>query len=136
MNMSTEHKDPLYYAKRELDAAERAIERMTQAMSIEELEDEWKAFLNTIEKCWIKTERVCQHVKNKFQPWQGNYTNERKNDPLLRYIKHARNSDQHTIQEVFEKKDASSSMYPESRIKRTLFGVHSQVFQEELVSGH
>ncbi len=26
--------------------------------------------------------------------------------------------------------------YPESRIKRTLFGVHSQVVQEQPVSGH
>ena len=26
--------------------------------------------------------------------------------------------------------------YPENRIKRTLFGVHSQVFQKEPVSGH
>ena len=26
--------------------------------------------------------------------------------------------------------------HPESRIKRTLFGVYSQVFQEEVVSGH
>ena len=26
--------------------------------------------------------------------------------------------------------------YPESRIKRTLFGIHSQVLQEQPVSGH
>ena len=111
--MSTELKEPLHHAKRELIAAEKAIERMTKSDSIEDLEDEWKNYLNAIEKCWVKTERSCQHVRNKFQPWQGNFAKERKKDPLLKYIKHARNSDQHTIQESMEKKDASSSMYVE-----------------------
>ena len=111
--MSKEPKEPLYHAKRELIAAEKAIERMTKSDSIEDLEDEWKNYLNAIEKCWVKTERSCQHVRNKFQPWQGNFAKERKKDPLLKYIKHARNSDQHTIQEGMEKKDASSSMYVE-----------------------
>jgi len=111
--MSTEPKEPLYHAKRELIAAEKAIERMTKSGSIEDLEDEWKNYLNAIEKCWVKTERACQHVRNKFQPWQGNFAKERKKDPLLKYIKHARNSDQHTIQEGMENKDASSSMYVE-----------------------
>ena len=111
--MSTESKEPLHHAKRELRAAEKAIERMTKSSSIEDLEDEWKIFLNSIEKCWVKTERSCQNVRNKFQPWQGKFTKERKKDPLLRYIKHARNSDQHTIQEGMEKKDASRSMYVE-----------------------
>lgn len=111
--MRTEQKEPLYHAKRELAAAEKAIERMTKAESIDDLEDEWKVYLNSIEKCWVKTERACQHVRNKFQPWQGEFSNERKKDALLRYIKHARNSDQHSIQEAMQKKEASSSMYVE-----------------------
>ncbi len=103
-------KKPLYHAKRELLASEKAIERMSQAKSFEDLEDEWKIYLNSIEKCWVKVERACQHVRNKFQPWQGTFARQRKKDPLLRYIKHARNSDQHTIQENMEEKNASSSM--------------------------
>ena len=109
--MSTGNREPLYHAKSELRSAEKAIERMTQAKSIEDLEDEWKIYLNAIEKVWVKTERGCQHVRNKFQPWQGSFSRERKKDALLKYIKHARNSDQHTIEEVMQKKDASSSMY-------------------------
>lgn len=111
--MSTEDKGPLYHAKRELVAAEKAIERMSQSKSLEDLEDEWKNYLNAIEKNWVKTERACQHIRNKFEPWQGQFTRERKKDPLLKYIKHARNSDQHTIHECMEKKDASNSMYVE-----------------------
>jgi hypothetical protein len=71
--MSAEEKNPLYYAKRELIVAQRAIERMREAKSVEDLEDEWKTYLSAIEKYWIKVERACQHVRNRFQPWQGKY---------------------------------------------------------------
>ncbi len=108
--MTAEEKEPLHSAKRELVVAEKAIERMTNATSIDELEDEWKIYLSAIEKCWVKVERSCQHVRNTFQPWQGIFSNERKKDPLLRYIKHARNADQHGLQEIMEKKDPLSSM--------------------------
>jgi hypothetical protein len=111
--MSTETKEPLYHAKRELASAEKAIGRMSGAQSIEDLEDEWKNFLNSIEKVWVKAERSCQHIRNEFQPWQGKFARERKKDALLKYIKHARNSDQHTLAEGMQKKDASSSMYVE-----------------------
>ena len=111
--MSTESQEPLYHAKRELRSAQKAIERMTQAESLEDFEDEWKIYLNSIEKLWVKTERACQHVRNKFQPWQGTFTSERKKDPLLKYLKHARNSDQHSVAETMEKQAASSSMYIE-----------------------
>ena len=37
---------------------------------------------------------------------------------------------------MLDKKNRCSRFYPESRIKRTLFGVHAQVLQEESVSGH
>ena len=111
--MSQTQKEPLYHAKRELVAAERAIDRMSMATSIEDLEDEWNCYLNAIEKSWVKAERACQHIRNSFQPWQGKFSRERKKDALLKYIKHARNSDQHSIQEGVGKKDASSSMYVE-----------------------
>ena len=81
--MSTETKEPLYHAKRELASAEKAIRRMSGAQSIEDLEDEWKNFLNSIEKVWVKAERSCQHIRNEFQPWQGKFARERKKDALL-----------------------------------------------------
>ena len=111
--MTENRQEPLYHAKRELVAAERAIDRMVKASSFEELEDEWKSYLNSIEKCWIKAEKSCQHVRNLFQPWQGKFAQERRKDALLKYLKHARNSDHHSIQEGIEAKPASSSMYVE-----------------------
>ena len=111
--MDIEVKEPLYYAKRELRSAEKAIERMAQAESIEDFEDEWKIYLNSIEKVWVKAERACQYMRNKFQPWQGKFASERKKDALLKYLKHARNSDQHSLAETMQKQAASSSMYIE-----------------------
>ncbi len=67
------------------------------AHDFETLEDEWRIYLNAIEKSWVKVARVCSHVSTKFQPSQGFYTKQRKKDPLLKYLKHARNSDQHSI---------------------------------------
>lgn len=72
------------------------------AENFEVFEEEWRHFLNCIEKVWDKVERSCQHVKNSFQPWQGKYANLRRKDMLLRYLKQARDADNHSIQEVAE----------------------------------
>lgn len=105
--------EPLHHAKQELRAAEHAIGRMKGAKTLEDLEEAWKGFLDCIEKVWIKAERACERCRNRFQPWQGKFANERRKDPLLRYVKHARNSDQHSIQECMDTKTASGSMHVE-----------------------
>ena len=93
----------LKQARAEIRGAEKALSRMKDAKTLEDLEDEWRHYLSAIEKIWIKTERSL--VQNpKFQPWQGSYQRIRKKDSLLRYLKHARNSDQHTIETLVETK--------------------------------
>lgn len=94
--------DLLRHAKAELKSAERAISTMKVAKTFEDFEESWKFFLISIEKCWTKIERAFQHKRNTFEPWQGQYKKLRKNDRLLRYIHHARNVDQHTVQEIVE----------------------------------
>ncbi|HHQ4928184.1 TPA: hypothetical protein ACSP88_001591 [Aeromonas hydrophila] len=97
----------LTHAKNELNTAIRACERMRTAQSMSELESEWRIYLSSIEKCWVKTERACQEFQNKFQPWQGKYKSIRKTDQLLKYLYHARHSDQHSIQEIIEPKPST-----------------------------
>ena len=93
----------LKQARDEIRSAKKAIARMKDATTLEDLEDEWRNYLSAIEKIWIKTERsLAQNPK--FQPWQGRYKRIRKKDSLLRYLKHARNSDQHTIEDLVEAK--------------------------------
>lgn len=73
---------------------------MRRAKSLEDFETEWRAYLNCIEKLWQKVERCCQHIRSTFEPWQGSYHRLRKKDMLLRYLKQARDADNHSIQDV------------------------------------
>ena len=94
----------LKQSRDELDKAIITLEKLKTSNSLEEYESLWRDFLNYLEKCWKKSERECQFVKNKFQPWQGKFKNLRKNDSLLKYLKNARDADVHSIQEIVEKK--------------------------------
>src|SRR4051794_31615272 len=82
--------------KAELAAAELAVERMQQASTFIQFKQGWEDLFNILVKIWIKAERECEPVRNKFQPWQGPYKRRRRKDPLLAYVTHARNADHHT----------------------------------------
>lgn len=97
-------------AKKELASATRALEAMRGATTFEVFEEEWRDFLNCLEKVWVKTERGCQQFRNKFEPWQGRYTALRRKDMLLKYLKQARDADNHSIQEVAEVKPGHTTM--------------------------
>lgn len=92
--------DPLRHSKADLRSAARAIEIMKASDSFEAFESEWRVFLTCLEKVWAKVERACQPHKNAFQPWQGQFQALRKKDMLLRYLKQARDADNHSIQDV------------------------------------
>lgn len=97
-------------AKKELAAAKRALASMKTAPSFDVFEEEWRDLLNCLEKLWNKVERGCQHERDSFQPWQGKYSSQRKKDMLLRYLKQARDADNHSIQEVAEVKPGHRTM--------------------------
>jgi len=97
-------------AKKELASAKRALETMRGAATFEVFEEEWRDLLNCLEKVWVKTERGCQQFRNKFEPWQGRYTALRRKDMLLKYLKQARDADNHSIQEVAEVKPGHTTM--------------------------
>jgi hypothetical protein len=75
---------------------------MSRAKSLEQFEAEWRTFLNCLEKAWVKTERACQPFATTFQPWQGLFHRMRKKDMLLRYLKQARDADNHSVQDIAE----------------------------------
>lgn len=92
--------EALKHPRKELRAAARAIDGMKKACSLDEFEAEWRQFLTCLEKVWTKVERSCQTFPSKFEPWQGSYKRLRKKDMLLRYLKQARDADEHSIQDV------------------------------------
>ena len=94
--------DPLKQPKLELKAAAINIQEMKNSPSFDEFERHWKSFLGCLEKVWSKTERSCQEKRAQFQPWQGKFSQLRKKDMLLRYLKQARDADTHSVQELTE----------------------------------
>lgn len=94
--------EPLRHARAELQSARIALERMRDAKDFALFEGEWRSFLNSLEKSWKKAERACQIIQGDFQKFQAKYHAMRKKDMLLRYLKQARDADNHSIQEVVE----------------------------------
>jgi|SRR4051812_6248387 hypothetical protein len=105
-------KPSLSRAKAELRAARSALGRMRRARTYDELEDGWRDYLGALEKAWLKAERECQTVRDQFEPWQQQFRAERKSDPLLSYLSHARNADTHTIQDTLNQTPPSIGLGP------------------------
>ncbi|MFD0976764.1 hypothetical protein [Salinimicrobium gaetbulicola] len=97
----------LKQSRDELERAKQTVEKIKNSDSLDEYEELWKDFLHYLEKTWIKAERECQGFKNKFMPWQGKFKNLRRKDPLLKYLKNARDADVHSIQEITKKGKSS-----------------------------
>lgn len=90
-------------AKRELSAAERHLKKMKKCDDFDGMDIEWRGFLVSIEKVWKKIERAGVAINHgKFGKFQQPYKLGKKQDRLLNYILHARNSDEHSVQEVAE----------------------------------
>lgn len=78
------------------------MERMRSASDFDSFEDAWRQYLGALQKVWVKTERSCQPVRESFEPWQGKFKRQRKKDQLLRYLRHARNTAEHSIQLILD----------------------------------
>lgn len=98
------------HAKREIQNAAEFINRMENSKNFDEYEQNWRNFLTALEKVWNLAEREGQSVSSKFQPWQGSYKNKRRIDPLLKYLKNARDADMHSIQEIVQTQEAAMTI--------------------------
>jgi hypothetical protein len=100
-------RDELLPVRRELTHARAHLEAMITARDFEDFEREWKAFLDALERAWNKAEQVVGATgSSKAQPWIGRVKGQRKSDPLLAYLHHARNAEGHTIEAVLEHEPA------------------------------
>ena len=100
-------KHPLRHAFEELVLADNAYRRMAKIGpgDFSDYERAWREFLRHIERFWTKTRVAVKHSTG----W-GNIESEishlRKTDPVLLYLRHARNADEHSIQELASDWDA------------------------------
>ncbi|WP_222422249.1 hypothetical protein [Yersinia bercovieri] len=103
----------LVAARKESDNAKRNLIRMEESKNYEEFEEHWRNYLNSIEKIWSKIEAQCNDstkIPSNFHPWFGQQKSLRRKDMLLRYLKQARNADNHSIQDVAAIQKAHSTI--------------------------
>lgn len=92
---------PLHHATKELIAAIVFYEKMIEHHlgDFASFDASWREFLQKLERVWNKTQAaVCRHPR--WPRLEAEVANLRNNDPLLRYIRHARNADEHSIQSM------------------------------------
>lgn len=94
-------------AKVRLRRAGEAVQRLKVADSYEAEEDAWTDFLLACSAIYSKLEQGAK-VRGKSSGWFGQKKKERKDDPLLRYLHFARNSDEHGIERIVERQLGSS----------------------------
>lgn len=90
--------DPLRLPIQELTSAWDSAHRIRQAETLDQLNAEWAAVLNHLEKLWVKTGIACNAQKPGFVSWNAPWVTLRKSDPLLRYLIQARHADNHSGQ--------------------------------------
>lgn len=79
--------------------------------TLPELEDHWKEYLGRLERIWFKT---FAHYKKspKWHRWQARFEKERKDDPLLSYLRNARGADEHTVSDIVGHEQSNITIIP------------------------
>jgi len=99
-------------ARKELIAARAALEQMRRAASFTAFESSWQDCLTRIERSWNKSKGA--FADSNYQPWRGSHESVRKSDPLLRYLSHARDADEHTVADTLGHEPGSIGINPAS----------------------
>ena len=80
------------------------IESMAASTSTHEFENHWMRFLSELRRVWNKTDATFEQTIG-WRSWKNCYDKVVSGDELLRYLWEARNTDEHTVQDIAKKKD-------------------------------
>lgn len=84
--------------KRDLQLAAAEIEQMADARDLANLRSSWEIYLFRLERAWERTERAAQAKPGRdAQSWLSANAKLRRADPLLQYLKQARNAETHAL---------------------------------------
>ncbi|MEW6330275.1 MAG: hypothetical protein AB1560_02340 [Pseudomonadota bacterium] len=92
----------LHTALRDLEIAERAIDKMASAEKFDVFYEAWQDFLYRIERAWGFSERELHHMGG-FDAWFSPYAELRRKDPLLRFLRQARHAETHAVSATLDK---------------------------------
>lgn len=86
-------------AAEHLELARGAVGEMTLDNGFKAYEQAWSQFLTQASRLYSKLEQGAKGG-GASEPWFGKKKHERKKDPLLSYIHHARDCDEHSIEHI------------------------------------
>ena len=109
------HSRAIEQAEIRLDRVRASTETLCLAKSYKELEIAWIDFLSASSTIYSKLEQGAKGF-GKSEAWFGRKKNERRTDELLRYNHHARNSEEHGIDEVIKRWDSHQYVAPDGMI--------------------
>jgi hypothetical protein len=113
----------IHLAEQNLIAAREAFEAYKTSvaeLNIEAAKRYWSIFLVSINGVFSKLELGAKCCNN-CATWFGKHRHERKSDPLLHYIHHARNSEEHGLEEQVVHAPQSLSFEPTAPLGLPLF---------------
>ena len=90
---------------------QQASANLAHPAEIPKLIDTWSDFIMAFSTFYSMLEQGAK-VSNKSAGWFSSKLGERRKDPLLKYIKAARNSDEHGLQDILHLKSKSISLPP------------------------
>lgn len=94
------------HAQKRLDKARHALVALEASTSLHQAEIAWSDFISAASTIYSKLEQGAK-TNGKSAAWFGRKKKERKDDQLLSYIHHARNSDEHSITDITHQEPGS-----------------------------
>lgn len=93
----------MHDTQRDLKLAAADIEQMAVSTNFSDLKSSWETYLFRLERAWKRTERVVQAKSGRdAQSWLSANAKLRRTDPLLQYLKQARNAETHALASSLE----------------------------------
>ena len=89
----------LRHAKEAMAEARTCQANMSSARSFDDFGKHWRVWLRSVQRIWNKLEGAC-HSHPRFQTIKRDHTHLERQDPLLKYIKVARDVDEHSVREI------------------------------------
>ncbi|MGZ8362693.1 MAG: hypothetical protein ACXW3D_02430 [Caulobacteraceae bacterium] len=102
-------------ARSRLDKAYALLEIMKGESDAQKIQLMWTDFLLAVGAIYSKLEQGSKG-NSRSEAWFGHKKGERKKDPLLSYLHHARNSDEHGIEPVTERHSSYIRMPPRGSV--------------------
>lgn len=100
-------------ARAEFERAFQHSDQITAAKEFHEIEEPWTNFLVAAGRVFTKLEQGAK-ASARSKGWFDKKLHERRTDPLLRYVWHARNADEHTLQQITERNLGRADVLPAS----------------------